>query len=205
MQFISEQDKKRISNAIQTVESKTSGELVTVIARASDNYLYIPVLWAALLTLLLPAPFLFMDITFILADLYLYQLSCFVLLVLLFLNQNIRRHLIPPSVRRHRAHRHAMEQFLLNNLSGTQQSNGILLFVSIAEHYVEIIADKNINDRVESEVWKNIVDDFTVRVRRGEIAEGFLGAIQVCGELLQQHFPAHKDNSNELPDHLVIV
>ena len=205
MHFLSEQDKQRIRDAIQDVERKTSGELVTVIAHSSDNYAYIPLLWAALLALVLPGPFVLADVWWFLAHSYFYQLGCFIVAALVFRIPAIRLRLIPATVRRRRAHRHAMEQFVLNNLPATQQANGILLFVSVAEHYVEIIADKGINDRVHANTWVTIVAHFTQQVKSGEIAEGFIEAIHACGAVLQEHFPAYRDNLDELPNHLIIV
>ena len=54
MAFLTADDKTRIRQAIEDVERKTAGELVTVIAQQSDDYLYIPTLWAALLALAIP-------------------------------------------------------------------------------------------------------------------------------------------------------
>ncbi len=54
MAFMNNSDKQRISAAIEAIERQTSGELVTVITRCSDDYRYIPYLWAALLALLVP-------------------------------------------------------------------------------------------------------------------------------------------------------
>lgn len=205
MQFISEQDQQRIRDAIAEVESKTSGELVTVIAHSSDNYQYIPLLWASLLALALPGPFVFAEVDWFLAHWYTYQLACFLITALVFRIPAIRLRLIPAAVRQRRAHRHAMEQFVINNLSATKQANGILLFVSIAEHYVEIIADKGINDKVPANTWETVVESFTGQVRKGAIAEGFIEAIHACGHVLHTHFPADRENPDELPNHLIVV
>lgn len=205
MHFISEQDRKRISDAIQQVESKTCGELVTVIAKSSDDYTYIPLLWAALVALVLPGPFIFFDVSWFTESMYLYQMASFIVSVLVFRIPFIRFRLIPVAVRQRRAHRHAMEQFVINNLASLQKSNGVLLFVSAAEHYVEIIADKGVNDLVADETWDNIVKGFSQQVKKGAVAEGFIGAIQQCGEILHEHFPSDGDNNNELADHLIMV
>jgi putative membrane protein len=205
MHFISEQDQQRISEAISSVEAKTSGEIVTVIAQSSDDYQYIPLLWAALLALAVPGLFLFAEIDWFLEYFYVNQLAIFVVSAIIFRFPPVRLWLIPKVVRQRRAHRYAMEQFVLNNLPATKQSNGILLFVSVAEHYVEIIADKGINDLVPDDAWDRIVKDFTELVKKGAIAEGFITAIQECGKHLQQHFPDDKVGRNDLPDHLIIV
>lgn len=202
---ISEQDQQRIREAIQAAERKTSGEMVTVIAVSSDNYEYIPVLWAALLALLLPGPFYLAGITHFIEHEYIYQLASFVAAVIVFHLPPIHMRLIPRGVRHRRAHRHAMEQFVKNNLAATRERNGLLLFVSAAERYMEIIADKGINDAVATGTWEAIVQDFTRKIYQGEITEGFVEAINACGDILQMHFPVEPGDRNELPDHLVIV
>ncbi len=97
----------------------------------------------------------------------------------------------------------AHEQFLLQGLHHTEGRNGILLFVSTGEHYVEIIADKGINEAVAADTWDAIVQTFVQRVQLGQMETGFIEAIAACGEVLAQHFPAQAQNPNELPNHLI--
>jgi putative membrane protein len=80
-----------------------------------------------------------------------------------------------------------------------------LLFVSVAERYVEIIADKGINDKVEQDQWSRVVARFIGQVKDDQICQGFLQAIETCGEILTEHFPVEPGNKNELPDHLVML
>ena len=82
--------------------------------------------------------------------------------------------------------------------------SGVLIFVSAAEHYVEIIADRGISRHVTHEQWQAIVDAFTAAVKRGETLRGFLDCVNACGELLKRHVPA-TDQKNELPNHLVML
>ncbi|HDL16844.1 MAG TPA: hypothetical protein ENH27_03280, partial [Rhizobiales bacterium] len=56
MHTLSTRERKRISRAIARAEAKTSGEIVAVIAESSDDYLFIPLFWAALLALFVPLP-----------------------------------------------------------------------------------------------------------------------------------------------------
>jgi putative membrane protein len=108
-------------------------------------------------------------------------------------------------VQHQRAHFVALEQFLLQNLHATQEGTGVLLFVSVAEHYVEIIADKGINDRAAPGSWDSLVSDFVAQVRRGRVADGFVQAIEGCGDLLEAHFPATGCDRNELPNNLIEI
>jgi uncharacterized protein len=89
------------------------------------------------------------------------------------------------------------------DIGQAERNNGVLLFVSVAERHVEIVADQGINEVVAHDAWQSIVNGFIERVRMRQVAEGFLTAIAACGELLADHFPAADDNRNELPNRLV--
>jgi putative membrane protein len=65
----------------------------------------------------------------------------------------------------------------------------ILFFVSLGEHYVEIIADHETHARVPSNVWNKMIGDFTAAVAAGRVADGLLGAIESCGAILKTHCP----------------
>ena len=205
MAFLSDADKLRIAEAIREAEMKTSGELVTVIARSADTYLYIPLLWASLATLTLPAIIWLLPVDLQFPLLYALQLATFLGLVLLFRWNPLKMRLIPKAVKNRRAGRLAWEQFFVQNLHLTRQRTGVLIFVSVAERYVEIIADKGINDKVTQNAWDDIVSDFANRVKVKEIPEGFLSAIGACGELLAESFPRLEDDVDELPNRLIEI
>jgi len=203
MSFLNNSEKQRISDAISAIECQTSGELVTVITRSSDEYRYIPYLWAALLALLVPG--ILTLVTLPVADKlhYLLQICVFLAAAVLFNWTPVKLRLIPPGVRKLRAHRLAQEQFFLQNLHTTPGRTGVLLFVSIAEHYVEIIADKGINDVVNDHDWETIVAQFVDEVKTKRVADGFVTAINACGALLAEHFPATDVKTDSLPNHLI--
>jgi putative membrane protein len=81
----------------------------------------------------------------------------------------------------------------------------VLIFVSVAEHYVEILADQAINAKVAQAEWDAIIAVFVMTVKQGRVAEGFEQAVDACGALLAQHFPAAPGERNELPDHLIEI
>lgn len=205
MVFLSEADKQRIAEAVREAEMKTSGELVTVIARAADAYLYIPILWASLAALTLPAIMWLLPVDLQFPLLYSLQLATFLGLALLFRWTPLKMRLIPKAVKRRRAGRLAWEQFFAQNLHLTRERTGVLLFVSVAERYVEILADKGINDEVKQGAWDDIVADFIKRVKAKQITEGFVSAVSACGELLAERFPRPEGDIDELPNRLIEI
>lgn len=203
MAFLTDSDKKQIGEAIRQVEAKTSGEIVTVIAREADDYYYIPTLWAALTALILPAFVTILGLQDTLLDSYGAQISLFLLAILLFRIPALKYRVLPNAVKRQRAARLAREQFLLQNLHHTEGRTGVLLFVSVAEHYVEVIADKGINAAVPPGTWDWVVADFVAKVKAGQIVDGFVRAVEGIGNHLVEHFPIAEGDKNELPNHLV--
>jgi putative membrane protein len=205
MKFLSPGDQRQIAEAIRKAEASTQGEIVTVIARQSDDYFFIPLLWATLLALAVPGLLEILQNPWALSHSYLIQFTTFLVLAILFRWQPLTMRTIPKTIKRQRAHRLAMEQFFQQNLHHTKDRAGLLLFVSVAERYVEIIADKGINDKVEQDQWSRVVARFIGQVKDDQICQGFLQAIETCGEILTEHFPVEPGNKNELPDHLVML
>lgn len=204
MTLLSESDQQAVTAAINEVERETDAELVTVLTGQSDNYSYIPLVWAGILALLVPGIANYFGSWFQADTLLLAQWGTFILLSLLFRIPGVNTRLIPRQVRYWRASNLARRQFLEQNLHHTKGGTGMLIFVSEAERYVEILVDQGIADVLDNKVWEEIVADFTARVRQGETRQGFLECIAACGKLLKEHVPA-TDERNELPNHLVVL
>lgn len=204
MTLLSEREQAQVAEAISAVERHTDAELVTVLARRADDYTYIPLLWAGLVALLVPGAVNYYPGWLNAQELLLVQWATFVAFALLLRIPALTTRLIPRSVRHWRAANLARRQFLAHNLHHTTGATGMLIFVSEAERYVEILVDHGISSRLPDATWQAIVATFTDQVKQGQTLQGFLDCIQACGEQLQQHLPATHAR-NELPNHLVIL
>lgn len=204
MALISDDGRKRIAEAIQAAERRTSGEIVTVIAAESSPYMHISFMWAALIALLVPWPFI--HFTWMpVHTIWLIQLTVFAVLLAVLLYRPIRYAFVPGSMKRERAHRRAVEQFLTQNLHTTDGRTGVLIFVSVAERYVEILADAGIHAKVPQSDWKDIVDQLTDHIGDGRPADGFIAAIEAVGARLAEHFPPGSIDPSRLPNHLIVL
>lgn len=204
MTLINEDEQQIIARLIANLEQHTDAEFVAVLARRSDDYRYVPFLWAAVIALIIPLLALFTPFWMNTTDILLVQWSSFVLMSVLFSIPRLRTSLIPKPVRYWRAANMARRQFLENNLHHTTGETGVLLFVSEAERYVEIIADRGINQLIAHAEWQGLIDHFVLALRAGNTHQGLIDCINGCGELLKQRIPlTHK--KNELPNHLVVV
>ncbi len=204
MALLDRDGERRVAEAIEEVERRTDAELVTVLAPRADGYLYIPLLWAALLALIVPWALQLTPFWLGVRELLLAQVATFVVVALLLRLPPVLIRLVPRAVREWRASSLARRQFLEQGLHHTEGDTGVLIFVSEAEHYVEILADRGISRHVPDERWQAIVDAFTGRVREGRTLDGFLECVQACGALLAEFVPATHER-NELPNRLVVL
>lgn len=78
-----------------------------------------------------------------------------------------------------------------------------MMKLSVTGHYVEIIADKGINDVVKDNAWETIVARFVDEVKHNRVADGFLAAINTSGILLTEHLPATDKKTDGLTNHLI--
>jgi len=200
---ITPEEYKEIATAIRAAEERTSGQLVGVLARASSSYAHFPILWASALALLLPWPLIYLTQLSV-ERIFLAQLATFLLAGLLFSWMPLRLLLVPPAVRRSQAHRTALEQFMVRNVGHTTNRNGVLIFVSLAEHYARIVADEGIARQVPHSEWQEAIDALLAEVRQGRVAAGFIAAVEHCGAVLSKHAPAD-GSPNQLPDRLYVM
>jgi putative membrane protein len=204
MQPFTQEEQNAIAKAITRAEEKTSGEIVVMVARASGGYRSFSLMCAALLALAVPLPLIYLT-KWPVEHIYLAQLIVFAVCALLLLWEPLRVAITPSYIKRCQAHRRAMEQFLVQNLHTTKGRTGVLIYVSYAERYAEVIADDGIYRKVAPSVWEDVVGELTNHLAQDTRTEGFVRAIERCGKVLAKHFPPGKHDADELPNHLIVL
>jgi uncharacterized membrane protein len=98
----------------------------------------------------------------------------------------------------------ALEVFSDLRVWDTQNNNGVLIYVLIADRSVEIVADRGLTARVASAEWEAVCRMMEEHFRAGRFKAGSIAGIDAVGGLLARHFPAAIPNQaaprNELPD-----
>jgi putative membrane protein len=202
--ILPEAGQRRVSAAIKTAEAKTSGEIVCVLARASSNYMSIATAWAALFSLI--APWFLIALTNLSVQrIFLTQIIIFAVLFLALSESALQRVLIPRAIRRAAAHRAAMEQFMIRGMARKKNRASVLIFVSLAEHYARIVADDGIAAKVDQSIWWEAIQALLDHAGRGDIAEGFVIAVEKCGQVLAEHFPPEPGQQDQLPDRIFLI
>jgi len=115
---------------------------------------------------------------------------------------SLRMHFVSPHTVEHRVHQRAGAAFLEQEVFKTSARTGILVFVSLLERRVVILADVGISARVEQHEWNGIAADVVTGMRRGEPGPALASAIRACGQLLAARKFAVSSAVDELSNEL---
>ncbi len=87
----------------------------------------------------------------------------------------------------------------------TEDRCGVLIYINLAEHKVDIVVDRNIGKKIDPATWQRICGTMTQGFARGEFEQSTLAAIEQVNALLVDHFPATGPRGNDLPDHPIVL
>jgi putative membrane protein len=222
--ILSEADHVRVSAAVAAAEQHSAGEIVTVVARKSDGYTDVALAWAGfasltVLTVLSIFPDFFLGIIDMILGNWAHEWTPqavftvavafatlkFIGVLLVQLWEPLKFSLIPPHIKTQRAIDRAAAFFKTSAERRTHGRTGILIYLSLAEHRAEIVADAAIAEQVPAEVWGEAMAAMVAELREGRIADGMIAAIEKVGAVLAEHFPRADNDVNELPDRLIEV
>lgn len=100
----------------------------------------------------------------------------------------------------------AIDVFSLLRVWDTEHNNGVLIYLLMADHDVEIVADRGIHAKVDQAVWEMACDTMKTAFKHGQFEQGVLAGIDQSTRVLQQFFPAGTDKrKSELPDRPVVL
>jgi uncharacterized membrane protein len=103
------------------------------------------------------------------------------------------------------ARERALEVFSLLRVWDTEENNGVLIYLLLADRDVEIVADRGISAKVTAPEWERICHRMEAAFVRGEFRHGVLAGIVEISALLARYYPARAAGPNELPDKPVIL
>ena len=110
-----------------------------------------------------------------------------------------------PVLRGQSARERATEVFSSLRVWDTEHNSGVLIYVQLVDHRIEIVADRGISARVEQQQWDAICRRMEEAFRQKRFEQGVLAAIGEITALLAQHFPPRGDNPDELSDQPVVL
>lgn len=219
---LSEADHATVTAAVAEAEAGTDGEIVTIVSERSDAYHDVALHYAVAAMLLVVAlvslnPAALEAKLALLSNGWVGEPDSARLLFLLLVAQAIvflavryvlawtplRIALTPRATRARRVRRRAIQYFKVGAERRTEARVGVLLYVSLAEHIAEIVADEAIHGKVPPERWGDAMAALVDRLRQGEPGAGMAAAVAAIGTIIAEHFPKTHADLNELPDRLI--
>ncbi len=219
---LSPEDHAKVSAAIAEAELRSDGEIVAVATQRSDAYHDVALHWALLVlvgTLAIFAAFpdllhfwreVFLggwrpepSLRELLTLLLVLSVAKFTVALLLLRYMPLRLALTPRATKTRRVRRRAIATFKAGAERRTIGRTGILIYLSMAEHRAEIVADEAITKVTTPETWGEAMAALLVEVKAGRPAEGIVAAVRLVGEVLAEHFPRSAADTNEIPDKLI--
>lgn len=219
---LSDADHLLVSQAVGKAEKTSDGEIVTIAAHRSDDYNDVALIWAASTSFVamsfvafFPAPY--MDVMKYLLggwdDIIGYGEFAWMItsigaikffaVWLLLKWETALIFLTPKWIKAKRSRLRAIDLFRVGTESKTIGRTGILIYLSMAEHRAEIVADAAITELVGAEKWGDAMEALIRRTKAGEPGQGIAEAVEQIGVILTKHFPKTDNNPNELPDKLI--
>lgn len=103
------------------------------------------------------------------------------------------------------ARERAIEVFSQLQVWDTANNNGVLIYLLLADHDVEIVVDRDLNHRVDHQQWEQICHDMEADFRAGRFEKGVIAGIKSINNILSRHYPNSGPDQNELPDKPVML
>ena len=225
--MLNQKDKDRISAAIVEAESKTSGEVFCVLARGVSRYREVPLLWATVAALMGPPVLVLAGLhRLALASIFsswtddsarameglilrglttygLVQAGLFACVAIIVALPPVRRVMTPGVLKRHRVRQAARQHFAATGMRLSDAEPHILIFASLADRQVELVAHENIHRAVGDGPWNAAIAAVVDGIKNRKAGDGFVKGVEICGAALAQHFPPDGPAKNHLPNTLL--
>jgi putative membrane protein len=203
MRKISDESRKKIELAVEQAEATTSGEIVPVILKQSDLYpaghFRLALVIGVIFSLIYYYGFEFEDSL----GLIWVQLPGMLLGYLLAYLPFVKRLVTTSSELQEESYQRAVQVFHEHQVSMTRDRTGIMIFISLLERRVLVMADAGINQSVAPDYWDQIVKRMVDQIKQGDEVGAMVEAIGECGKSLSSSFPRKPDDTNEVKDQLI--
>jgi putative membrane protein len=221
---LTEADQEKVSKAIAAAEAKSDGEIVAVATPISDAYHDVALHWALIPLFAVLAwaawrptaltwwyDFLFggwqpdPTLSQMLTLLMFFAALKFTVALLILKWMPLRVALTPGATKHRRVRRRAVAVFKAAAERRTVGRTGVLIYLSMAERRAEIVADEAILKVTDDHTWGEAMEALIADVRQGRPGDGICAAIERVGVVLAEHFPRSADDTNEIPDKLILL
>jgi len=203
--FLAAAERLQIEARIAEAEKRTSGEIVVMVVPSSYHYPLASMIGSTLLAMLIGIAV----VLFTGSDsrwLFLEVFACsFILLHEVFKRiPLLKRLFVTAADMKEEVEEAAINSFYHKDINQTTDHTGILIYISLFEHNVRVVADRGINAKVEKELWQEIVGIIVRGIKSKGQAAAICTAVDRCAEILAAHFPLKTGDRNELGNEVII-
>ncbi len=199
-QFFSKADIDAIEQAVKQAEAHTAGEILVRIVTRSHNWKSERLVLSGSLALLVALGSLWWTRTQDWGTYYdygsalLWGGAAFVLFFFLFSDSMLK------SVGRRKRMVHERAELELKRMPSTKGQTGVLIYVSLDEHWAVVLGEQSVYKIVPQEFWETPLKEIVDGIKRGDHAEGICSAVNIIGRELASVLPRQTDDKDELPD-----
>ena len=203
--FLSDKDRHRIDEHIHQAEKNTIGEIVVMVVSDSYHYPMADVVGGAIFAVplaLILLPYIGgllwagMDNVWIFIGLFVILFAIFSHIIKRI--HWLKRLFISTSELKTEVKEATEKEFFSQGLYRTREETGILIFISVFERQVWVLADRGINEKLPSDTWQDVVKLIVDGIKERRQVDAICQAIDQIGQILKKHFPASIDNPDEL-------
>jgi putative membrane protein len=189
-----------LAGCIQEIERTTDSELVVVVRARSASYAHADYLFGAVLAFVVLLVILFVPFPFPEYFVPIDVALAFVIgSIISWRSNSVRRLFSTEKFRRKSVRTAAAAMFYEAGIANTNAEMGVLIYLSLLERRLELIADRGVLKKVPAHDWNHELFELH-KVGENPDAKNFQEAIQRLGKVLATHVPATGENPNELPD-----
>jgi putative membrane protein len=203
--FLTAEERLVIESKVREAEASTSGEIVVVAVGQSSAYPSAAMVSGGAFALLSGvAVMLLLQSDNMWLFLALYAVFFVVAHALVSRFPDVKRPFVSRREIAEEVEEAAIRVFYHRRVHETRDRTGILIYISLFEHTVRVLADTGINARVGQQTWQGVVDTIIKGIRNGQQGESICSAVEECGRLLGDYFPRRPDDRNELDDAMIV-
>ena len=220
---ITEADIALVTKAVTEAETRSDAEIATIVSERSDNYNDVPLIWAALTALLA------LSVYAAFPDFYVAMLdrltggwhvwtprewltTMVVAATVKFLAARyiiawwpLRMAFTPGKTKTRRVRNRAIALFKASTEHRTHSRTGVLIYLSLAEHRAEIVADEAIVAKVSPDAWGAAMALLIGELKAGHPGAGMAAAVTAIGDVLAEHFPRTGHDPDEMPNRMIYL
>ena len=202
--FFTEAEKARIKETTQHVESRTIGEVAVMVVDTSDQYIEAEIIGGVLIGSLLS---LSLTLLYFHSSIWVYIPLSFLLFFPSCLVFNklpvLKTAFIGINRKEHAVRERAVRAFYEKGLYRTKKNTGVLIFLSLLERRVWILADRGIYEKITQKTLNGFAKTISQGIRDGRTCDVLCEVMREIGEPLARNFPITPDDVDELPDEVI--